>query len=102
MASTVNSGQGSKTNIVILQEDGSVVTQVGTRILKGTLTDANTYTLPDAGVNKFQTWIIDNDTGADMIILTTNSQTINGETRQLIPDNSSMTVYSNGTNFRII
>lgn len=102
MASTVKSGQGRKTNIVILQEDGSVVIQVGTRILKGTLTSSNTYTLPDAGANKFQTWIIDNDTGANMIVDTINSQTINGEASQTIPNNNAMTVYSNGTNFRII
>lgn len=102
MAATVESGQGSKSSVVVVQGDGSVITQVGTRIMRGILADSNTYTLPDAGANKFATWIIDNDTGADLIILTTSSQTINGETRQIIPNNNSMTVYSNGTNFRII
>lgn len=83
MAATVKTSQGSKTNMVVVNGDGSTITQVGSRILRGTLGSTNTYTLPDANNNRFDTWIIDNDTNGDLIILTTNAQTINGEIRQV-------------------
>jgi hypothetical protein len=102
MASTINSGQGAKKSIVVVTQDGAVITQIGTRILKGTLSGSNTYTLPDARSNKFQTWTIDNDTGSDLVVNTVSSQSINGQMFQVVPNNNSMTVYSNGNNFRII
>lgn len=102
MAATVNSGSGNKRNISIVNEDGSIVTQAGTRILKGSLSDSGTIDLPNARRNKFLVWIIDNDTGDDITLRTYESQTINGEAEHVIADNTCLTIYSNGFNWRII
>lgn len=102
MAATVNSDNSGKRNISIVNEDGSVVTQIGSRILRGSLSDSATVTLPDATANKFLIWTIDNDTGSTLSINTVLSQTIGGLSTYDLTNNTALTVYSNGTNWRII
>lgn len=102
MAATVKGDSSNKRNISIVNEDGSVITQIGTRILRGSLSDSATVTLPDATENKFVIWTIDNDTGVSLTINTVLSQTINGASSQSLSNNTALTVYSNGTQWRII
>lgn len=102
MAASVNGGSSNRRNISIVNEDGSIITQAGTRILRGTLSDSATVTLPDATKNRFLIWTIDNDTGSSLTINTVLSQTINGASSQSVSNNTALTVYSNGTNWRII
>lgn len=102
MAASVNSGNSNKRNISIVNEDGSIVTQVGSQILRGSLSDSLSITLPDAKLNKFLVWIIDNDTGSTISVETVLSQTIGGLSTYDLSNNAALTVYSNGTNWRII
>lgn len=71
------------------------------RILKVTATGV-TLTLPTAVGFDGHEFTIDNASVGDLIVNTTSSQTIQGLTSQTVPTDSSMTVYSDGANWRII
>lgn len=61
-----------------------------------------TITLPTAvGKDGFQ-YYIDNASAGNISLTTTSSQTINGLIIQIIPSDSAISVYSNGSNWRII
>lgn len=61
-----------------------------------------TITLPSAvGKDGFQ-YYIDNASAGNISLTTTSSQTINGLIIQIIPSDSAISVYSNGSNWRII
>lgn len=61
-----------------------------------------TITLLTAIGNTGRKQVIDNAAGGDILCNTTAAQTIDGSLVQTIPPNNSMTVYSDGANWRII
>jgi len=61
-----------------------------------------TVTLPTAVGCEGRIYVIDNSGGGTITVATTSSQTINGASTQSITTNSSITIYSNNANWRII
>lgn len=64
-------------------------------------TAAVTITLPTAVGITGKDYIIDSNHAGSTTVAPTGSETIEGETSQAVPSQSSMTVYSDGTNWRI-
>lgn len=65
------------------------------------VTAAVTITLPTAVGIAGKDYIIDSNHAGDTTVVPNGSETIEGETSQTVPTQSSMTVYSDGSNWRI-
>ena len=91
----------SRTNVVITTSGDKVVSSPGNYLPLSLLDGDDTYTLPDATLNAGKVIIIDNDTGSTVTIATGTEQINDADTFSL-DDNNSITVKSNGTDWRII
>ena len=80
---------------------GTYTTLTSDRIISVTTSGA-IITLLTAVGNTGREFNIDNASSGNITVNTTSSQTINGQLSQLVPPNSAMTVYSNGSAWRII
>lgn len=69
-------------------------------IVKAT-TQGITLTMPTAVSISGRLYIIDNGSPGNITVNTTSSQTIEGVLTQIMPTNTSMTLYSDGVNWRI-
>jgi hypothetical protein len=59
-------------------------------------------TLPSSVVSETgYTYKIDNSSGGDITVISESGETIQGETTQVIPNNSCMNIFANGTSWRI-
>lgn len=65
------------------------------------LTAAVTVTVPTASGVTGKEFILDNAATTECTVVPTGAETIEGETTQPLPPNSSMTIYSDGANWRI-
>lgn len=101
MAATLGNTTLSRTNVVITTSADKVVSSPGNYLPLSLLDGDDTYTLPDATENAGKVITIDNDTGKTVKVQG-DSQTINDAVDYDLVDNNSITVKSNGTNWRII
>lgn len=101
MAATLGNTTLSRTNVVITTSADKVVSSPGNYLPLSLLDGDNEYTLPDATENAGKVIIIDNDTGSSVDVITLG-ETINDSSNYNLHDNNSITVKSNGTNWRII
>ena len=90
----------SRTNVVITTSADKVVSSPG-NYLPISLLEGDNYILPDATENRGDIIIIDNDSGSSVDI-TTLGETINDGSSFTLADNNSITVKSNGVDWRII
>ena len=100
MAATIGNTTLSRTNIVVTTSIGKVISNPN-NYLPISLLEGDNYILPDATENRGDIIIIDNDSGSSVDI-TTLGETINDSSSFTLADNNSITVKSNGTNWRII
>ena len=101
MAVTIGNTTLSRTNVVITTSADKVVSSPGNYLPLSLLGGDDEYTLPDATENAGKVIIIDNDTGGTVKVQG-DSQTINDAADYDLNDNNSITVKSNGANWRII
>ena len=101
MAVTIGNTTLSRTNVVITTSADKVVSSPDNYLPLSLLDGDDEYTLPDATENAGKVITIDNDTGANVDILTLG-ETINDDSHRILADNNSITVKSNGTDWRII
>ena len=101
MAATIGNTTLSRTNVVITTSGDKVVSSPGNYLPLSLLDGDDEYTLPDATENAGKVITVDNDTGGTVKIQG-DSQTINDAADYDLADNNSITVKSNGSNWRII
>lgn len=98
---TIIASVGSPQAQQVIAVNADYVVLTTDRIIKVTAL-GKTITLPTAINNTGREFIINNASTGNITVNTTSSQTINNLLSQIVPSNSTMVVYSDGSNYWII